>query len=293
MTCLEYLHISGVNVLFDQKAFVQFPPSLKYLALYSINNTDRILSWVAKGCKDLKGLRLSGHSLGRDTLQAISQMKSLTYLALKLASVPIHFEYVFEALTELQALEINALDETVLTWITKYCKKLKHLSVREKSEFDSEIQPNLLRLTSLPKLCSLTIGCRYSKEQTTELMERLVAKKNLQHVNMFSWQEPLEPEVLFKMLRQCKKIRTIYLNFGQIDTDLYSKICQVVDEIDERDRQQREFPEETHPMVEMEYHGTLPDNIMQPYKWFRLTDKDSLLAPFEKWEYGWLSAGKP
>ncbi|KAI1691437.1 hypothetical protein DdX_21887 [Ditylenchus destructor] len=290
MTCLEYLHISGVDVLFDQKSFVQFPPSLKYLDFGSINNAARILSWIAKGCKDLKGLRLSSRTMSNSILQTISQMKSLTYLFLPL---PIAHDigYVFEALTELQALEINTLDETIITGMTKHCKKLEHLSIRDKPESGFETPETILRLASLPRLCSLTIGAGYSKEQTTGLIERLVAIGNLQHINMYTSEDPLEPEVLFEMLRRCKSIKSIDLDFGEIFPDLYSRICQVVDEIDERDREQSAFPE-AHPMVEMKYYDGRDGTIRQ-YKWFRLTNSISGLDAFEKWQYGCLSAGKP
>ncbi|KAI1702293.1 hypothetical protein DdX_15560 [Ditylenchus destructor] len=283
--------MKSVEVLFDQKPFVHFPPSLKYLSFDLINNADRILSWVAKGCKNLKGLRYSGCTLSNSILQTICQMKSLTYLFLPL---PIAHDigYVFEALTELQALEINTLDETIITGMTKYCKKLEHLSIRNCLDHGSEIQGNILRLASLPKLCSLTIEARYSKEQTTELIKRLVAIGNLEHIYMYTSEDPLEAEVLFEMLRQCKKIQSIALNFGQINPDFYSKICQVVDEIDERDSQHRESPEMTHPMVEMRYYGEMNGTI-RPHKWFRLTENITVLDAFEKWEYGCLSAGKP
>ncbi|KAI1691864.1 f-box-like domain-containing protein [Ditylenchus destructor] len=243
MTCLEYLRISGVDILFEEYSFVQFPHSLKYLDFELIKNADRILSWVAKGCKDLKGLRLTGCVVGSkhlnsNMLQTISQMKSLTYLALIMGSIANGIGYVFEALTELQAFEIRTSP---------------------------------------------------SESSATPLNET--------HINIYTDCEPAGPEILFEMLRRYKKIRTIALDFGPINSEFFSRICQMVDEIDGKVRRQREFPEETHPMVELKYnsrkYGRLSDNVRRPYKWFRLTDCISSQAAFEKWEYGFLSAGKP
>ncbi|KAI1696148.1 F-box protein SKIP2-like isoform X1 [Ditylenchus destructor] len=104
MTCLEYLYIYEASVSFHSYSFVQFPPNLKYLALYSVSNAAQILSWVARGCKNLRGLRLSC-DINVNTLQAISQLKSLTYLALPLKWSPYDVGNVFEALTELRALD--------------------------------------------------------------------------------------------------------------------------------------------------------------------------------------------
>ncbi|KAI1694600.1 hypothetical protein Ddc_21994 [Ditylenchus destructor] len=55
---------------------------------------------------------------------------------------------------------------------------------------------------------------------------------------------------------QLKNIRSIALDFGRIDANVYLKMCQVV-EIDERDSQHGEFLEETHPMVELQCNSKL------------------------------------
>ncbi|KAI1709535.1 f-box-like domain-containing protein [Ditylenchus destructor] len=57
MTSLEYLLIYE-PCLFSQHTFVQFPSNLKYLDLCYASNAAQILSWVAEGCKNLKGLLL-------------------------------------------------------------------------------------------------------------------------------------------------------------------------------------------------------------------------------------------
>ncbi|KAI1703042.1 hypothetical protein Ddc_16735 [Ditylenchus destructor] len=109
---------------------------------------------------------------------------------------------------------------------------------------------------------------------------------------------PFKPEVLFKLLRQCKSIRSIALNFGPINSDFYSKICQVVDEIDEKERQQSAFDTVTHQIVELQYdkriaNSKIGKDKMRQYKWFRFTDKISPPAVYEKWRFGFLEAGKP
>ncbi|KAI1697290.1 hypothetical protein Ddc_19802 [Ditylenchus destructor] len=105
-------------------------------------------------------------------------------------------------------------------------------------------------------------------------------------------QAPLEPEVLLEMLRRCKSIRSIALDFGPINSDFYSKICQVVDEIDEEDRQERKLTGKD-PIVEVEYNKQLIGNITTPYKWIRFKAYVSPSTVCEKWKFGWLSAGKP
>ncbi|KAI1709545.1 F-box protein SKIP2-like isoform X2 [Ditylenchus destructor] len=344
MTHLEYLRIDGDGSLFDQYPFVQFPPNLKYLHLDNIGLADETLSWVAEGCKDFKGLRLTDPPLNEDAALAISRMKSFvqrpsvqisaqsqhcavlsrcslaarrerqccdwldggpsgrTDEGLRFFSLLHAILCVLTLKTASRVLKAGIGNPPVIACITKYCKKLEHLGVRDTREFSPDIQSDLLCLASLPSLCSLAILADYSKEQTTELIERLIDIGNLQYVKMDTSKEPLEPEVLLKMLRQCKRIKTISLNIGEIDFEFYSRICQIVDEVDEKDWEQSqfvgeekvEFPEDGHPIVEMEYYGgTTTTGNIRPYKWFRLTDKVSRQAAFEKWEYGMLSAGKP
>ncbi|KAI1702308.1 hypothetical protein DdX_15577 [Ditylenchus destructor] len=211
MTSLEYLCINVEDELFNFYSFVQFPPNLKYLALYNVRNAAKILSWVAKGCKDLIGLRLDCE-LTANGFQAISRMKSLKYL-----DVPMSYDigYVFEELTELRAIKIDTVNEMVvivtslqvIDAIKRYCNNLEHLNIsgNRSDKISAEIHANLLQLASLPCLCSLSIwASSYSKEQTTEFVNRLVANGNIQYIQMATSKVPLEPEVLFEMLRRCK-----------------------------------------------------------------------------------------
>ncbi|KAI1709554.1 hypothetical protein Ddc_13868 [Ditylenchus destructor] len=293
MTCLEYLCFNDPNrVLFDSYSFVQFPPNLKYLEMYCINDANQILNWVAKGCKNFKGLRLDEIRMNENSFQAISRMKSLTYLAAPLNLISYDIGYVFEALTELRALQIRTLDEMVISAIARHCKKLEHLHISNYGKISTEQHEKILRLTSLPSLCSLTIlANRYSKEQMTEIVNRLIAKGNLQYIKMAApFEDPFESEVLLEMLRRCKNIRSIALDFHEIDADFYSKICQVVDEVDEIESQQSAFAGVTHPIVEVQCK--LRD-ITTPYKWLRFTAAVSPPAVLAKWQYKWLSAGKP
>ncbi|KAI1716108.1 hypothetical protein Ddc_10525 [Ditylenchus destructor] len=301
MTSLEYLHIYQGSALLDQCSFVQFPPNLKFLTLSDTKNTDQILNWVAKGCKDLKALTVSGTILNDNGFKAISEMKSLTYL-----NVPIkradtfELDYVFESLNELRALEIDTVDGKVIDAIARYCKKLEHF--RTDIYFLSpEEYANVQRLDTLPNLYSLTIWseCQSSRQQTTELVNRLIANGKLQYIQINTSKAPLEPELLFEILRRCKGIRFIALTFYLVPCypSLYDQICQVVDEIDESDRQHSEFREEGHRIVDVVHAGVnLPHMLRAQYKWLRF--KDYFLPPptnviTEKWQYGWLSAGKP
>ncbi|KAI1709536.1 hypothetical protein Ddc_13850 [Ditylenchus destructor] len=190
MMCLEYLHLSSRTMLFVLRPFIQFPPTLKYLHLDDISNTGRILSWVAKECKDLKGLRITCHLNARylndDAYQAISQMKSLEYLSVSeplpmSERTPSNFGYIFEALTELRVLVINHVRETVITAIGQYCNKLEHLDI---DVWDStESCASVLRLTSLPNLCSLRLSAsNYPKAQTVEFLNRLIVMGNLKAI---------------------------------------------------------------------------------------------------------------
>ncbi|KAI1702300.1 moulting cycle domain-containing protein [Ditylenchus destructor] len=298
MTGLEYLSISEEDALFSRHSFVQFPSNLKFLHLSYVSNTAQILSWVAEGCKNLKGLCLFCEG-DENLLHALSQIKSLTYLRLSLALIPPYdVGYVFKELTELRALEIDTLDEVMLSVIARHCNKLEHLSIYTvcTEEISAEEHAVILRLISLPNMCSFEISAEeYSKEQTIELLNRLIAKGNLQFLKVRAvgklWNDPLEPEVLLEILRRCKSIRSIALDFPEIDSDFYSKICQVVDEIDEEYRKQGEITGIPHPIVEVQYKQYLAGSIMT-HKWLKFKDKISSTI-CEKWEFGWLSAGKP
>ncbi|KAI1702383.1 hypothetical protein Ddc_17096 [Ditylenchus destructor] len=298
MTSLEYLYIKADAGLFHQNAFVQFPPNLKYLCLNDVKNVGKILPWVTEGCKDLKGLSvvLNAFSINGNALQAISQMKSLTCLSVPVKLIDYDVGYAFEALIELRALKINTMSKTAIEAITRHCKNLEHLHISGNrwAEISPEEHANMLRLASLPNLCSLEIwASSYSKEQTTEFVNRLVDTGNLQYIQMTTSEAPLELEVLFEILRRCKGIRSIALNFGRIDAEVYSKICGVIDEIDESDRQHGEFLEETHPIVEVQCNKKLTRDIATTYKWLRFKTQVSPSAVLEKWQYGSLSAGKP
>ncbi|KAI1702304.1 F-box domain containing protein [Ditylenchus destructor] len=286
MTCLEYLSIQ--SVLFDQNSLVQFPSSLTYLCLYSVINADQILIRVAKDCKEIKGLRLRA-DMNESAFNAISQMKSLTFLDLPF-DIPYDIGYVFEALDELRALAINSLDELLLTTVARYCKKLEHLSIVHVGSpyaISPEEHANVLTFASLPSLCSFSIWIdKYSTQQITEFVSRLFDKQNLQHIYMNTYAFIL-PNVLFGMLRRCKAIQYIGVNVEQITRPM---ICQAVDEIDQSDKQlQSEFVEGTHPIVEVQWDGDLP----KPYKWLRFISQIPPAAILDKWQYGWLSAGKP
>ncbi|KAI1701127.1 f-box-like domain-containing protein [Ditylenchus destructor] len=261
MTCLEYLYIIDDGVLLHQHSFVQFPPNLKFFSLNGIKNTDQILNWVAKGCKDLKALCVSGvyGRINESGFQAISQMKNLTYLDLPIDRADnFDIGYVFEALIELRALKIDTVDVKVSAAIARYCEKLEHLHL-DTDDISPKDHANLLRVASLPNFCSLAIwASSYPKEQTTELVNR-------------QWQT----------------------------SDFYGKICQVVDEIDESDRQQSKFPKEEHPIVEVQYQGGFCGHLSTQHKWLRLKNTISSRPnawekwQSEKWQYGWLRAGKP
>ncbi|KAI1693742.1 f-box-like domain-containing protein [Ditylenchus destructor] len=212
MTSLEYLYIYEKTRFFDQNNLIQFPSSLKYLALYGINSADQILFWAEKQCKNLKGLRL-------------------TYFATRWLGTGI--EFVFEALTELRALEIYSPDEKIISAITKSCKKLEHVNILDDSLIISaEKHANMLHLATLPNLCSVAIqASSYSKQQTTELVNRLIAKGNMQYIQIKTSDTPLESAVLFEILHHCKNIKTIDLHFNLLDVYLYSTIDQMVDEV--------------------------------------------------------------
>ncbi|KAI1699503.1 hypothetical protein Ddc_18538 [Ditylenchus destructor] len=298
MTCLEYLYFQGSSSIFRKYKFVKFPAKLRYLGLYFINNSDKILRWVAKGCKDLRALNVNG-SLTRYGYNAIAEMKSLTYLRV-ISKIDGDIGFMFEALSELRALEIDFLDEMVVAAIARHCQKLEHLKMyfEYKKEISPEKHANMLRLSLLPNLCSLEIlAAKYSKEQTTEFVNRLIAKGIIQYISMYNSEEVLEPEILLEMLRRCKNIRSIDLNVGGIDSELFSKIRQVVDEIDEGINHQSELPKESHPIVEVQYddgeeHCCHYMVVPEPYKWFRFVMQMSPSPVCDKWEYGWLSAGK-
>ncbi|KAI1705644.1 hypothetical protein Ddc_15642 [Ditylenchus destructor] len=297
LTLLEYLCVYEKNGemydLFDKQSFVQFPPNLKYLDL-SPRNAGKFLNCIAKGCKNLKGLRIStDQNIDEDVFKAISQLKSLKYLAIPIGWAPFNIEYVFEALTELRALEIHTIDEKAIIPITLYCNKLEHLYISEGHLGISDAEhANILRLASLPSLCSIELSICYSKEQTTELVNRLIANGNLQYINMKTTQWPLEFEVLFELLRRCKSIRAIAMNFAPINLRLYSTICAVVDEINEED----------HPIVEVQisYYNNYDEDVeaMKSYKWLRfkhvpgsdrypasikIFDKDISPEAYNKW----------
>ncbi|KAI1709533.1 f-box-like domain-containing protein [Ditylenchus destructor] len=255
MTRLEYLDISDSGVIFKGNRFGEFPPNLKYLALDGVSDAAEIISWVATRCKDLRGLRLSC-DINENTLQAISQLKNLTYLSLRRTySTYISYNVIFEALTELRAIQIDTIDEKVLTAIARHCEKLEHLRMFHNplDEISPKVHAPMMRLASLPNLCSLSIrggGGSYSKEHATEFVNRLIANGKLQNIEL-NIPVRLEPEMLFEILRRCKSIRYINLVFCRIGfSDLYPKACQVVDEIDESERQQRELTGVTHPVVD-------------------------------------------
>ncbi|KAI1709532.1 hypothetical protein Ddc_13845 [Ditylenchus destructor] len=255
MTCLECLYIrKGGGVLLGQHSFVQFPPNLKYVSLNHIQNTNQILEWVAKGCKDLKTLHVWGVYVKDNGLRAISQMKSLTYLDVMDADKD-NIGYIFAALTELRAIETNTASVKMISAIAQHCKKLEHLSM---IEISPEIHDSLLRLAILPNFCSFDIrtdNFRYSKKQSIELINRLIANGKMKHIRLVQSDAPLELEILFEILRRCKSIRSIALNFLEMDL-MPLKICQVVDEIDESERQERELTGVTRPIVEKDdLHG--------------------------------------
>ncbi|KAI1692374.1 hypothetical protein DdX_21291 [Ditylenchus destructor] len=206
----------------------------------------------------------------------------------------IVLEIAFNALPSLMVTVLMRM----LSAIARHCNKLEHLDLYDYNDvISAEQHAAILRLTLLPNLCSLEIWSdSYSKEQRTELVNRLIAKGNLQYivcnVSMYV-QAPLEPEVVLEILRRCKSIRSVGLDFGPINSDFYSKICQVVDEIDKENRKQGEFTGITHPIVEVQYYKDLTGNITTPYKWLRFKDQISSSAVGENWKFGWLGAGKP
>ncbi|KAI1698556.1 putative F-box/LRR-repeat protein 2 [Ditylenchus destructor] len=296
MTGLEYLYISERNALFSRHSFVQFPSNLKYLELTYVSNVAQILSWVAEGCKNLKGLDLCCDG-DENFFHAISQIKSLTYLGLSLALIPPYdVGYGLKELSELRALEVATLDEEIISAIMQHCNKLEHLEIYDYNDvISAEKHAAILRLISLPNLCSFAILADNSKEQRTELVNRLIAKGNLQYIKVRAARTaPFESEILFEILRRCKSIRSVALDFPEIDSDFYSKICQVVDEIDEEYRKQRELTGMTHPIVEVQYNKFRAGNITAPYKWLRFKDQDDVSSTIcKKWKFGWLGAGKP
>ncbi|KAI1703039.1 hypothetical protein Ddc_16732 [Ditylenchus destructor] len=174
--------------------------------------------------------------------------------------------------SELRALNIYNLDEKIITAIAQHCQKLEHLSI---VEISLEEHANLLHLATLPNLCSLeTWAKNFPKERTTELINRLISIGKLQN------------------------IQSIGLEFGRINLDFYSKICQVVDEIDEEQREQHEFTGMTHPIVEVQCNSGLAKFIPHEYKWLQFVDivwpgRGVWKMSLEKWQYGMLSAGKP
>ncbi|KAI1703040.1 hypothetical protein Ddc_16733 [Ditylenchus destructor] len=307
MSSLEYLSLNMDNVypLFVRYSFFWFPPNLKYLALSGGIKKEyiSILPWVAKGCKHLQGLRLNESRLNENAIQAIFQIKSLRYLDMPFLCGST---YTFETLTELRAVKIKNPNNTVLTVITQHCKELEHITIlgypvveRLSDRYDEHA--NLLRVVSLPNICSLSIEpVNCSRIKATELINRLIANGKLQYIKMERSYDhsPLKSEVLFKLLRQCKSIRSIALNFGPINSKFYTKICQVVDEIDEKERQQSAFDTVTHQIVELQYDKKITnskigkDKVLQ-YKWLRFTDQISPPAVYAKWRFGFLEAGKP
>ncbi|KAI1702368.1 hypothetical protein Ddc_17102 [Ditylenchus destructor] len=300
MSSLEYLYIFDGGILLDQYSFVQFPPNLKLLSLNHIENTDQILNWVAKGCKHLKALTVSLARINENGFRAISQMTSLTYLDVPIdrADNGADIGYVFEALTELRAIEINTVDGKIIRAIAQYCKKLEHVGLSlAYDDISPEQHANILRFATLPNLCSLVIWAEnYSKDQATELVTRLIAKGNLQYIRLKIKNAPLEPEILFEMLRRCKNIQSVALTFHQIDySDLYAKTCQVVDEIDKSEPQQSKFPKEAHPIVEVQYKCGFVGNLSARYKWIRFKNYITYgpNAISKKWQYGWLTDGIP
>ncbi|KAI1696145.1 hypothetical protein Ddc_20681 [Ditylenchus destructor] len=201
---------------------------------------------------------------------------------------PYDVGHVFEGLTELRALDVNTVDKTVITEITRHCKKLEHLHISD-MDISPEEHASMLRLATLQNLCSFQIwASSYSKKQTTEFLNRFIANGNLQYIFTNS-KVPLELEVLFEILRRCKDIRSIALNIGRIDANVYSKICRVIDEIDNVGG----FTGVTHPIVEVQCNTKLARTITTPYKWLRFKDRVSPPAVLEKWQYGSFSAGKP
>ncbi|KAI1699500.1 f-box-like domain-containing protein [Ditylenchus destructor] len=294
MTSLEYLYIYDGRRL-NLCNYPKFPHTLKYLALYDVGNTVQIISSVAKQCQNLKGLRLSS-DVNENIFRAVCR---LTYFAThKMGS---GMEFVFEALTELRALEIYSPDEKIISAITKYCKKLEHINILDDSLIISaEKHANMLHLAALPNLCSVAIrASNYSKQQTTELVNRLIAKGNMQYIQIATSDTPLESALLFDILRYCKNIKTIALNFNLLDIYLYSTIDQMVDEVGKENEEQGECHEMTHPIVEvqcdneMEMQSYVENGMPQILKRLRFKERVSPPAVFEKWQYGWLSAGKP
>ncbi|KAI1695767.1 f-box-like domain-containing protein [Ditylenchus destructor] len=302
MKSLEYLCIYATGALFDQHTFVQFPANLKYLKLYCVSNDAQILSWVADGCKNLRALDLYSFS-DENVYLPISKFKSLTYLSMPLR--PHEIGYVFEELTELRTLELlgNLDDTLVISAIAQHCKKVQNLHIMNdwsSREVNAEIYANTLRLTSLTSLRSLAFCAnKYSKEQATEIVNRLIAKGKIQYINFYSGTEvQFEAEILLEILRRCKCIRYISLRLPIMDSDCYSRICQVVDEIDDEKRQDRDLTGESHQIVTVRYlqyndKGGLIIENMTPYIWLRFTiDGGSPNTVCESWKLGWLSAGK-
>ncbi|KAI1703041.1 hypothetical protein Ddc_16734 [Ditylenchus destructor] len=188
MSSLEYLSLKMVkkHALFARYSFVQFPLNLKYFALYGGVKSDhrRIIPWVVEGCKDLRGLRLNVHGLNE-----IFQIKSLTFLAMPFICGST---YNFEALTELRAVNIEHPNDEVLTAITQHCRELEHVSISDCPMVESwsnynelisnyDEQANLLRVVSLPNICSLSIEpVNYSRRNAAELISLLIANGKLQ-----------------------------------------------------------------------------------------------------------------
>ncbi|KAI1710043.1 hypothetical protein Ddc_13642 [Ditylenchus destructor] len=66
----------------------------------------------------------------------------------------------------------------------------------------------------------------------------------------------------------------------------------MIDEIEEEDDLQCEFPNRSHPIVEVKCSSKVTE-YTHSYKWLQFKLRVSPPAVLEKWQYGWLSAGKP
>ncbi|KAI1709534.1 hypothetical protein Ddc_13848 [Ditylenchus destructor] len=197
MTSLEYLRISDRGHLLNQHSFVQFPPNLKFISLHRIKNINQILEWIAIGCKDLKALSVSPDYINENGLKAISRMKRLTYLEMNGYASQDASEDIFEALTELRALEIETVNGKLIAAIAQHCNNLEHLQIEV---FEAK-HANISCFATLPNLCSLEILGECCLEQTIKLINRLIANDKLQYITS-NITVPLE--ILFEMLRRCK-----------------------------------------------------------------------------------------
>ncbi|KAI1716144.1 hypothetical protein Ddc_10564 [Ditylenchus destructor] len=210
--------------------------------------------------------------------------------------VPRYVDFsFFESLTQLRAIEIQTLDKRVLSSIAQYCKNLEHVDIwdnyKGKGDISAAEHSNLMRILTLPHLCSFSLwAAKYSKDQTNELVTQLAANQNLEYIEVKTTKAPLEPEVLYSLLRRCTKIKSIGMDFDL--SDVNPQLCQVVDELDEVNKN-------PHSIVEVQC-GSMgvkslkrAKNNRKSYKWLRFVPKISPPAVLEKWQYGSLSAGKP